>query len=278
MPRSAQAQARATPGTGGLPSAPRARTVTLAVRPEAAQRLALAEDLGNLRYALRPAGERVLLNVPSTDLGTIRSPLTPPSAEIVATEISPPNARVGDTLTVRMTVRNTSDRLLESQGPDPGYTYEQGQTYLSQGFPGEPDKWRVALGSAGLDPIELPYRWGLGDNLQPGATTTITGLVRLAVDFRAINFWAAVIREPGNVIQNGVGMTLISAFPPNVAVVNVDVANARSGPTVDSTIVSQIPRGTQLPVLSQNGDWLQVRLPDQRDAWVAVGWVLMGGR
>jgi hypothetical protein len=39
----------------------------------------------------------------------------------------------------------------------------------------------------------MPYRWGLGGDLAPGATTTVTGHVKITQDFKATNFWAALI-------------------------------------------------------------------------------------
>src|SRR5207248_2048483 len=82
--------------------------------------------------------------------------------QIIATEISPTNTKVGDTLDVKITVKNTSDKPLQTMGPAPGFTYVQGQTYFTQQFASEPGKWRVAIGTAGLDATDLPYRWGLG--------------------------------------------------------------------------------------------------------------------
>src|SRR5207248_9749410 len=136
-------------------AAPQTRTVTLAVAPEAAERLALANAHGNLIYVVRPSSERNQSAVLPADLSTLSSPIEAAQAQIIATEISPTNVKVGDTITVNITVKNTSDKPLQTQGPQPGYTYVQGQTYFSQQFASEPGKWRVGIGSAGLDSTEL---------------------------------------------------------------------------------------------------------------------------
>jgi hypothetical protein len=119
--------------------------VTLAVAPEAAERLALAETYGNLRYIIRPTGERSQSSVLPADLGTLSSPLQAAAAEIVASEISPTNVKVGDTISVKITIKNTSDKPLQTMGPQPGFTYIQGQTYFTQQYAGQAGKWRVAV-------------------------------------------------------------------------------------------------------------------------------------
>jgi uncharacterized protein YgiM (DUF1202 family) len=106
----------------------------------------------------------------------------------------------------------------------------------------------------------------------------VTGQIKLTTDFKATNFWAAVVEEPAKIVQNGVGMTLITAMPENLAVVAVDSANARSGPSIASSVVDQIPYGTQVQIVGQNADWFKVLLPDQRQAWMAAGWIVVPGQ
>jgi hypothetical protein len=151
---------------------------------------------------------------------TPRATATPGAVgEIVATDISPTNNKVGDTLDIKITVRNTSAKPLQTMGPEPGFTYVQGQTYVSQQFASEPGRWRVAIGSAGLDATELPYRWGLGGDLAPGASTTVTGHLKITQDFKTTNFWAALVNEPSTIVQIGVGMTLVTSLTENLAIV-----------------------------------------------------------
>jgi Flp pilus assembly protein CpaB len=267
------------PPSSRFPTAPsQAKTITLAVAPEAVERLALAEQEGNLRYVIRPTSDQGQQSIVPADLGTLSSPLDAAAAQIIATEISPTNVKVGDTMTVKITVKNTSDKPLQTEGPAPGFTYVQGQTYYTQQFPSQPGKWRVGIGTAGLDSTELPYRWGLGGDLAPGATTTVTGQIKVTSDFKPTNFWAAIVEEPAHMVQTGVGITLVTSLPENVAVVAVDAANARSGPSIASSVVTQVPYGTQLEIVGQNADWFKVVLPDQRQAWVAAGWIVTPGR
>ncbi len=267
------------PTPASFPFAPaQTRTVTLAVDPEAAERLALAEDYGHLRYIVRPGSERTQSSVLPADLTTLASPIQVAAGQIIATEISPTNTKVGDTLDISVTVRNTSDKPLQTMGPLPGFTYVQGQTYFTQQFGSDPGKWRVAIGSAGLDTTELPYRWGLGGDLAPGASTTVTGHVKITQDFKTTNFWAALVNEPSAIVQTGVGMTLVTSLPENLAIVAVDAANVRSGPSIASSVIDQVKYGTELQIVGQNADWFKIKLPDQREGWVAAGWIVTAAR
>jgi pilus assembly protein CpaB len=262
-----------------VPAAPGGtRTVTLAVDPEAAERLALAEDYGRLRYIVRPGTERNQSSVVPADLSTLASPLQVAAGQIIATEISPTNTKVGDTINVKVTVRNTSDKPLQTMGPQPGYTYVQGQTYFTQQYASEPGKWRIAVGTAGLDTTELPYRWGLGGDLAPGATTTVSGQIKVTQDFKTTNFWASLIEEPSKVVQTGVGMTLVTSLPENLAIVAVDAANVRSSPSIAASVLDQVKYGTELQIIGQSADWFKVKLPDQREGWVAAGWIVTAAR
>jgi Flp pilus assembly protein CpaB len=254
------------------------RTLTLAVDPEAAERLALAEDYGHLRYIVRPGAERTQSSVMPADLSTLASPIQVAAGQILATEITPTNTKVGDTLDISITVKNTSDKPMQTMGPEPGFTYVQGQTYFTQQYASDPGKWRVAIGTAGLDATDLPYRWGLGGDLAPGASTTITGHIKVTQDFKATNFWAALVNEPSNVVQSGVGMTLVTSLPQNLAVVAVDAANVRSSPSIAASVLDQVKYGTELQIIGQSADWFKVKLPDQREGWVAAGWIVTAGQ
>jgi len=261
-----------------LPVTTGARILTLAVAPEAAERLALAETYGNLRYIARPVGERDQAAVLPADLSTLSSPIQAASAEIIATEISPSTVKVGDTIDVKITIKNTSDKPLQTQGPQPTFTYVQGQTYFTQQFASQPGKWRVGIGSAGLDATELPYRWGFGGDLAPGASTTVTGSIKVTQDFKPTNFWAAIIEEPAKIVQNGTGITLVTSMPENIAVVAVDAANVRSSPSIASSVIDLVKYGTELEIIGQSADWFKIRLPDKREGWVAAGWIVTAGR
>ncbi|MBI4321028.1 MAG: Flp pilus assembly protein CpaB [Chloroflexi bacterium] len=253
---------------------PQAKSATLAVTPEQAQRLALAEATGKLRLTLRAVKDGSTVDLPEAVLSKIKEPFETADAVITAAEISPSNVKPGDTINVKITVRNTSNVLLKSQGPVPDFVYVQGQTYHSQDYQSMPGTYRVGVNIGGQSSAPYPYRWGLGGDLAPGATATIEGQIKVIYDFKPTNFWVGLIHEPADVVQDAVAITLVTALPANIAVVAVDAANVRSGPGVSSAIVTQVPYGKELPILGNQNDWYKVRLEDGREGWVAAGWIV----
>ena len=212
------------------------------------------------------------------DLSTLASPIQVAAGQILATEISPTNTKVGDTIDVKITVKNTSDKPLQTMGPEPGFTYVQGQTYFTQQYASDPGKWRVAIGTAGLDSTDLPYRWGLGGDLAPGATTTVTGHIKVTQDFKATNFWAALVNEPSNVVQSGVGMTLVTSLPENLAIVAVDAANVRSSPSIASSVLSRSSTGPSCSSSARARIGSKSNCLIRREGWVAAGWIVTAGQ
>ncbi len=58
-----------------------------------------------------------------------------------------------------------------------------------------------------------------------------------------------------------------------LAVINADNLNLRSGPGTSHNVAGQVSRGLRLPVVSRSGDWVQVRQNNGSNAWVA-GWMV----
>jgi N-acetylmuramoyl-L-alanine amidase len=52
------------------------------------------------------------------------------------------------------------------------------------------------------------------------------------------------------------------------AVVNIELLIVRSGPSPDFQIVTTVTKNTQLPVIKQQGNWLNVTLPNGQTGWV----------
>jgi Flp pilus assembly protein CpaB len=283
VPGASGGTANPTPGAGPVAPSPTpavlkpqpdAKTVTIAVTPEQAERIALAESKGTFRLALRPAKDMSVVDIPEATLSTLQGPIQKPTALITSVRIYPTNAKPGDTLTVEITVKNTSDKPIQSQGPPPKFTYVQGQTYYSQKFPSEDGKFRVGINFDGQASAPFPYRWGLGGDLAPGATTTVVGYIKLAYDIKPTNFWAGLIQEPEKVLQDNEGTTLVTVLPANTAVISVDAANVRSGPDISSSVITKLPYGTEVPLLGHEKDWFKIKLEDGRTGYVAAGWII----
>ncbi|WP_157722147.1 SH3 domain-containing protein [Tumebacillus avium] len=65
--------------------------------------------------------------------------------------------------------------------------------------------------------------------------------------------------------------TRFAASNPTIPVVEAKEAhvNVRGGASTSYEIVTTIGPGTLYPLLQHNGDWMQIRLPDERTGWVA---------
>ncbi len=268
-----QPAAKETPRAGSKPQ-PKAKTVTVAVTPEEAQRLFLAESYGELRLALRPNKEKSMVDLPEATLSTIRTPLRQGAAQITAVSIEPATLNAGDVMKVEISVKNVSNATIRSQGPDPGFTYVQGQTFQSQNQGSQTGAFRVGLSFAGERPVDYPYRWGLGGELPPGASTTVVGYVKFTSGVVPTDFWAGLIEEPANVTHDNVGLVKVSVTPANMVMITVDTADLRSGPSLGSPIVGEVSFGSLLQLLGQEADWYKVQVPGSNlVAYVAAGWV-----
>jgi hypothetical protein len=100
----------------------------------------------------------------------------------------------GQIVTVNITVRNNGDLPLQTQGPNPDFQYEEGETFYSRGFPDTQGAFRVGVDFDRRTGIDHPYRWGLGAPLAPGQSTTITGTIRLK-NPQSQNYWAGLVQE-----------------------------------------------------------------------------------
>lgn len=142
---------------------------------------------------------------------TVRAP-TGAIPQIVAVTLSPSTLTSGDLLQVSITVQNNSNGPLETQGPPPGFVYEEGDTFYTRGFPDEMYAYRVGVDFDGRVGIDHPYRWGLGEPLLPGRTVTVTGAIRLHTP-RAINYWVGLVQEQIRWVQDREGAQFVVVNP-----------------------------------------------------------------
>ncbi|MBI2909616.1 MAG: Flp pilus assembly protein CpaB [Chloroflexi bacterium] len=262
------------PATSRPKPQPEAKSITVAVDPEQAQRLVLAEERGKLRIVLRPYKDTRQVELGQATLGNIQAPLKQGQARITSVSISPTELRIGDTMKVEITVKNTSTVDIRSQGPGPGFTYIQGQTFYSQAYPSQAGAYRVGLNFAGQAPVEFPYRWGFGGSLPAGSSVTVVGHVRFLNEFKLTNFWAGLVLEPAEIVEDSVGMTPVVVMAANGSVVIVDNAQVRSAPSIGSSVVESLPFGTELTVLSKEADWYRIAIPGtDRQGYVAAAWI-----
>jgi predicted alpha-1,2-mannosidase len=137
-----------------------------------------------------------------------------PAGAVTITNVTltPTTVSAGGLLNASITVRNDSAETLQTQGPDSGFVYDEGDTFRSRGFTETRDAFRVGIDFDGRTGIDHPYRWGLGAPLAPGQTTTITGAIRLRTA-RTINYWCGLVREKIAWLEDRQGTQSVTVMP-----------------------------------------------------------------
>ncbi|GAC1545105.1 MAG: N-acetylmuramoyl-L-alanine amidase [Herpetosiphon sp.] len=126
-----------------------------------------------------------------------------PQMELSGVTFSPAVVESGEVVRVAFTVTNKSSSAIATQDPpagvvedlSSGYVFDERECFLSnaaQSYPIQPKvtgRFRVMLGGTdGSQPLGddckgetagYPWRWGFGDDLQPGQSRRIVGAVRL---------------------------------------------------------------------------------------------------
>lgn len=133
-------------------------------------------------------------------------------AELVSLRFSPTTLPGGQSLRIDATIKNTGDTVLETQGPDPGYTYEEAQDYAGQGFPKISSKFRLTVDFSDPDNKPNPYRWGLGKSLQPGESTSIYGYIKLNSN-KATEYFGGIVQEYVKYHAENIGRQPVSVIP-----------------------------------------------------------------
>jgi hypothetical protein len=105
-----------------------------------------------------------------------------PQAQIVTATFTPHSVPLGGVLKLEVTVKNTGSVALRSTAPPPGTQYTSDENFNSKGYYEEPGAFRVGLDYEGNSVgREYPYRWGLGKDLAPGESVTITGTLQVTL-------------------------------------------------------------------------------------------------
>jgi hypothetical protein len=162
-----------------------------------------------IRYWAGLARERFIWLQDNQGVQTITVRSVPNTVQIVDAVFTPVTLKSGQMLNVSFTVYNNTNQTLQTQGPAPGFAYEEGDTFYTRGFPDVNGAFRVGVDFDGRTGIDHPYRWGLDTPLAPGQVATITGTIRLKTS-QAINYWAGLVRERNAWLQDHVGTQKIT--------------------------------------------------------------------
>ncbi len=132
-----------------------------------------------------------------------------PRLDYVAFALTRENARA--VLNFSCAVTNASNETLTTQGPNPGFVYDEEKTFTAD-YPAIAGACRVGVDCDGREGIDHPYRWGFGAPLAPGESRAITGKILLART-GARNFWAGLVQEQVAWLQDRAGITPIAIDP-----------------------------------------------------------------
>jgi hypothetical protein len=136
-----------------------------------------------------------------------------PEIQILKVEISPQQIIIGNSINVSVTVKNTGNVPLRTQGPDPSYTYTTNDTYASiegNRWVDRAGLWRVGVdwdGNSGGGPSRYPFRWGFGKTLMPGEEVTTGGKITILKQERRMWFYAGVLQEGVQIVLDRLGRT-----------------------------------------------------------------------
>ena len=160
--------------------------------------------------------------------------------QIIAVTISPATLNEGDLLNVSITVKNNSSASIPTQDPQPGFVYNEGETFYTRNYPDVPGAYRVGIDFDGRSGVDHPYRWGFGSPLAPGETRVITGSIRLKNPQR-VNYWAGLVQEQVAWWQDrqGVQFITVTAAPGNAQISSASFSptTLHSGDTLNVNII-----------------------------------------
>ncbi len=165
---------------------------------------------GDAAYGLLPGWRNYVSTAIAAD------PTQSPSLalQLVSTTFSPTTVPGGTMLRVDAVVKNTGDQVAHTQDPAPGFVYNEGDDFNTRGFAKANGMVRFAIDFAGNSGTAHPYRWGLGKDLQPGESTTVTGFVKLNTS-QVAGYWGGVLQEYVKYFNDNVGNHLVSVIPGN---------------------------------------------------------------
>jgi hypothetical protein len=221
----------------------------------------------------------VSLNGTSQDLTATITVISVPLPVVLQASITPAALQVGQTLNVSVTVKNNGTDPLPTQGPVPGFIYDEGDTFYSRGFPGVANAFRIGVDFGTHSGVDHPYRWGLGAPLAAGQTTTVTGAIRLKTP-QSVKYWAGLVDEQVAWMQDNLAAQTITVTPVSpagsVLITNVTLtpANLNAGQLLNVTFSIQNNTPGTLPTQGPGpgfvyveGDTFYTRgYPDQNGA------------
>lgn len=203
---------------------------------------------GDAAYALLPALRQRVAAVMSGVVFPSSTPVPRPSVSIVSTRFSPTSIGTSDTVQVDITIANTGSTPLLTQGPAPGTVYDELDTYQSVGQPEEYGRIRVGVEVDGGTSLDRRFRWGLGQDLAPGQTRTITGYIRFA-EPGSHTLWAGVVQEGVQWLHDQLAQTPVKVWSSGAS---SHVASTAPSPNLSFPLVMRGNNGWSTRIVVMN--------------------------
>ncbi|MCL5264392.1 MAG: N-acetylmuramoyl-L-alanine amidase [Chloroflexi bacterium] len=145
------------------------------------------------------------------------------SAQILSTTFEPTVLYGGNLLKVTSVVRNNGNTTIHTQGPAPGFVYNEGEDFRKYAVESY-GRFRVGVDLNGRSQsVDHPYRWGLGKDLAPGDSATVVGYIRLNSQ-STTNYWAGLVDEAVGWVGDNLGSATVRVLPPDTTPPTVTVS------------------------------------------------------
>ena len=114
--------------------------------------------------------------------------------KIIAFQAGPSLLDPEGLIELRATITQAGREPLLSQGPEPGFVYDEGVDFDAAGYEKVEGRFRLAVDIVGADGVRNPYRWGFGAALDAGDEREIVGYIR-AADIGTKRLAPSIVRE-----------------------------------------------------------------------------------
>ncbi len=156
-----------------------------------------------------PASQQVTIAPANYDMDFV---LAFPQLTLLEATFTPQTLYAGELLILEAVVLNTGDEVALTQGPPPGFVYQEGETFDSEGYTCESGKWRIGVNWGPSFPFgAYDFRWGTGSVVPPGEKATVVGYMRLLTP-QVQDYWVGVVREGMGWYHEGSGRTTITVL------------------------------------------------------------------
>jgi hypothetical protein len=117
----------------------------------------------------------------------------------------------GGRVLVSVTIKNDSINPHPTQGPDPGFEYNEGDTFMTKGFPPVAGAFRIGVDLEETTyQVDHLYRWGFGKTLAPGETVVVSGYIHFPNSRHNGHYYVGLVQESVKWVDDHAGTTVLT--------------------------------------------------------------------